>query len=42
MCDHIEWDKDDNNRKRAHAGFKTALVYQFNGIYGVNLHDMGA
>ena len=40
MCDFFEWERDDEERKQAHEDFKTALVHQFNGIYGVGLHDM--
>jgi hypothetical protein len=36
MCDHFSWDRDNRERKDAHADFKTALVQQFNTVYGTD------
>jgi len=40
LCGFFEWDRDDPEQKQAHEDFKTALVHQFNSIYGTNVNDM--
>ena len=36
MCDYFRWDRDNRERKDAHDDFKTALVQQFNTVYGTD------
>ena len=36
MCDYFQWEKDNRDRKDAHDDFKTALVQQFNTVYGTD------
>ncbi|KAI9851244.1 MAG: hypothetical protein M1838_004163 [Thelocarpon superellum] len=36
MCDFFGWDRDDPERGEAHDDFKTALVQQFNSLYGTD------
>lgn len=40
MCDYFNWDRDDFDRQNAHDEFKTALVHQFNSIYGTDVNDV--
>ncbi|KAK3045919.1 hypothetical protein LTR09_012549 [Extremus antarcticus] len=40
MCDFFGWERDDDERRYAHDGFKTALVRQFNAIYGTDASDI--
>jgi hypothetical protein len=40
LCGFFEWGRDDPEQKQAHEDFKTALVRQFNSIYGTDLNDM--
>ena len=40
MCDFFDWDRRDPERAEAHDGFKTALVQQFNSLYGTEVDDM--
>ena len=40
MCDFFDWDRDDPERVEAHDGFKTALVQQFNSLYGTEVDDI--
>ena len=40
LCDFLGWDREDPERKEAHENFKTALVLQFNSVYGTDVHDM--
>jgi hypothetical protein len=40
MCDFFAWDCDAPQRQQAHEDFKTALVHQFNSIYGIDVQDM--
>ena len=40
MCDFFDWDREDPERKEAHDSFKTALVLEFNSIYGTELDNM--
>lgn len=42
MCDFFDWDHRDPERAEAHDGFKTALVQQFNSLYGTEVDDMGS
>ena len=40
MCDFFDWDREDPDRQDAHDGFKTALVKQFNSLYGTEVDDI--
>lgn len=40
MCDFFGWDRDDDERRDAHEGFKIALVQQFNAVYGTDASDI--
>ncbi len=40
MCDFFDWDRDDPERGEAHDSFKTALVLQFNSLYGTEVDDL--
>ena len=40
MCDFFDWDRDDPERKEAHEDFKTAMVQQFNSLYGTEIDDI--
>ncbi len=40
MCDFFEWNRDDPEREEAHDNFKTAMVQQFNGLYGTEIDDI--
>ena len=40
MCDFFDCDWEDPERKKAHNSFKTALVLEFNSIYGAELDNM--
>ena len=40
MCDQFDWDKNDRERREAHDDFKTALVQQFNSLYGTEVDDI--
>lgn len=40
MCDFFDWDRHDPDRKVAHDDFKTALVHQFNSLYGTEVDDI--
>ena len=40
MCDFFTWDRDDPEREAAHECFKTALVQQFNSVYGTDVNDV--
>ena len=40
MCDFFDWDRDDLGREEAHDDFKTALVQQFNSLFGTEVDDI--
>lgn len=40
MCDFFGWERAADERRYAHDGFKTALVQQFNAIYGTDASDI--
>ena len=40
MCDFFDWDRDDLERAEAHDEFKTALVKQFNTLYGTEVDSI--
>lgn len=40
LCDFFDWDRDDPEREDAHDIFKTALVQQFNSLYGTEVDDI--
>jgi hypothetical protein len=40
LCDFLDWDRDDPEREEAHDNFKTALVQQFNNLYGTEVDDI--
>jgi len=42
MCDHFDWYRHDRERAEAHEDFKTALVQQFNTLYGTEVDDIAA
>jgi hypothetical protein len=42
MCDSFGWEKDDEEKKAAQFGFKTAMVLAFNALYGTDVNDIGA
>ena len=42
MCDFFDWDRGDPERIQAHDDFKTALVHQFNGIYGTDVNNIAS
>ena len=40
MCDHFGWASDDAEKKEASFAFKTAMVHQFNTLYGTDENDI--
>ena len=40
LCDFSDWDRDDPEREEAHEKFKTAMVQQFNSMYGTEIDDI--
>jgi len=40
MCKFFGWDRDDLEREEAHDSFKTAMVQQFNSLYGTEVEDI--
>ena len=40
MCDFFDWHREDSDRQDAHKAFKTALVKQFNALYGTEVDDI--
>jgi hypothetical protein len=40
LCKMFRWDIDSRNQAR--EAFQIALVKEFNGIYGINEHDLGS
>ncbi|KAH7909591.1 hypothetical protein BJ138DRAFT_1010527, partial [Hygrophoropsis aurantiaca] len=42
LCNFNNWDREDTERADAHEAFKTALVIQFNHIYGTDEHSLSA
>ncbi|OQU93956.1 hypothetical protein CLAIMM_00389 [Cladophialophora immunda] len=42
MCDDFEWDKDHDERREARERFKSAMVLQFNKLYGTDEEDLNA
>jgi len=42
MSDTFDWSRDDPARKEAHEEFKTAIVEQFNLLYGTEVEDIQA
>ncbi|MCJ1377447.1 hypothetical protein MMC17_000542 [Xylographa soralifera] len=40
MCDQFGWDSDDEEKKEASFAFKTAMVHQFNTLYGTDVNDI--
>lgn len=38
MCDFFNWDRDDDERKKARQLFKDAMVIRFNGLYGTDVN----
>jgi hypothetical protein len=42
MCDDFEWDTDDYEMRDARRKFKSAMVQQFNNLYGTDQDDLNA
>ena len=40
MCDLFDRDRDGPEREEAHESFKTAMVQQFNSLYGTEVEDI--
>ena len=40
MCNSFGWDHDDPEREEIHESFKTAMVQQFNSLYGTKFDDI--
>ena len=39
LCDHFAWSKHNASRKKSSEAFGTAMVLQFNGLYGIDADD---
>ena len=42
MCDDFEWDSDDYEMREARRNFKSAMVQQFNNLYGTDEEDLNS
>jgi hypothetical protein len=42
MCNVFGWDAEDYEMREARRNFKSAIVQQFNGLYGTNIDDLNA
>lgn len=42
MCDDFEWDSDDYEMREARRTFKSAMVQQFNNLYGTDEEDLNS
>jgi len=42
MCDAFEWDSDDYEMREARRQFKSAMVQQFNDLYGTDEEDLNS
>ena len=42
MCDDFEWDSDDYEMREARRNFKSAMVQQFNDLYGTDEEDLNS
>lgn len=42
MCQHFNWDKEDEDREEAHKAFKDALTQQFNDYYGTDVDNIAS
>jgi Zinc finger C-x8-C-x5-C-x3-H type (and similar) len=42
MCDFFDWDRDDPDRQNAREEFRTAMVQEFNSIYGGDVDDLSS
>lgn len=42
MCDEFEWDSDDYEMREARREFKSAMVQQFNNIYGTDVEELNS
>ena len=42
MCDDFEWDSDDYEMRAARREFKSAMVQQFNSLYGTDEDDLNS
>ena len=40
MCGHFAWDRDSADKKEASLAFKTAMVHEFNTLYGTDVNDI--
>jgi hypothetical protein len=42
MCDAFEWDSEDYEMREARRQFKSAMVQQFNDLYGTDEEDLNS
>jgi hypothetical protein len=42
MCDEFDWDSDDFDMREARREFKSAMVQQFNDLYGTDAEDLNS
>jgi hypothetical protein len=42
MCDAFRWDSDDYEMREARRKFKSAMVQQFNILYGTDVEDLNS
>lgn len=40
MCDTFNWDEDDYAMRKARRNFKSAMVQEFNCLYGSDENDL--
>jgi hypothetical protein len=40
MCDDFDWDEDSYEMRKAKREFKSAMVCQFNDLYGTDAGDL--
>jgi hypothetical protein len=40
MCDDFDWDSEDYDMREARRNFKSAMVQQFNDLYGTDQNDL--
>lgn len=42
MCDHFEWDRNNDDRKDAYKSFRIAITKTFNAKYGTDVENLAA
>ena len=42
MCDEFGWDSDDYEMRKARRRFKSAMVQEFNFLYGTDKGDLAS